>query len=256
MNQSATYSCTALMGTNKVGVLKPDADGYYEVILGALDFYNSAGAYYPFASAKNLFEESSSFMRRVKTGCLKGEYGHPKFLPGMSKRDFIGRVLNIHEECVSHHIRDVKIETERVKDKNGGRVVAIIGYVKPAGPHGQALKDALENKHENVCFSIRSLTNDVYDARGTLIKHIQQIITWDYVNEPGISVANKYQAPGLEGLENVRFSFENLKDYKEHRLELGVGLENGSGVSPDEVIKSYGWDKPTVSKRVPPSLKW
>lgn len=256
MSQSATYSCTALMGTNKAGVLKPDADGYYEVVLGALDFYNSAGAYYPFQSAKELFEESSSFMRRVKSGCLKGEYGHPKFLPGMSKRDFVGRVLNIHEECVSHHIRDVRIETEKVKDKNGGKVVAIIGYVKPTGPMGQHLKDALENKHENVCFSIRSLTNDVYDNRGVLIKHIQQIITWDYVNEPGISVANKYQAPGLEGLHNVKFSFENLQEYKSHRLEMGVGIENTSGVSPEDVIKAYGWDKPGYILKTPPSVRW
>ena len=32
---SASYSCTALVGSNKTGVLKPDADGYYTVVLGA-----------------------------------------------------------------------------------------------------------------------------------------------------------------------------------------------------------------------------
>ena len=256
MSQRATYSCTALMGTNKTGVLKPDADGYYEVVLGALDFYNSAGAFYPFASAKEIFEDSSSFKRRVQTGCLKGEWGHPKFQPGMSKRDFVGRVLNIHEECVSHHIKDVWIEQEKVKDKNGGRVIAIMGKVRPAGPFGPALKEALENRHENVCFSIRSLTNDVYDHRGMVIKHIQQIITWDYVNEPGISVANKYQAPTLEGIENVQFSFENLKDYQKHQMELGVGMETSGGVSVDSVIQSFGWDRPVHGSKVPPSIRW
>lgn len=265
MGYSATYSCTALMGTNKTGVLKCDKDGYYEITLGALDFFNSAGAFYVFEGAKHLFEESSSLMRRIRNGSLKGEYGHPKFLPGMSKRDFIARILTINEDCISHHIRNVKIETEKVKGQAGERVIAIMGEVKPAGPHGPALKESFENRHENVCFSIRSMTNDVYDHRGVLTKTLQEIITWDYVNEPGISVANKFQAPGLEArqkngeilatLEDVSFTFENLMEVRKlHESMKGVGVE--SSMIIDNVIKALGWDKPKQNGRGPISSRW
>ena len=58
MSNRATYSCTALLGTNKAGVLKPDAEGYYTVVLGALNFYNSAGDFYPYESAKKNYSVS------------------------------------------------------------------------------------------------------------------------------------------------------------------------------------------------------
>ena len=68
MSNIAKYSCTALAGTNKVGRLKTDEHGYRQMVLGAYDFDNSAGATYPFESAKSLFESSSSLMRRIANG--------------------------------------------------------------------------------------------------------------------------------------------------------------------------------------------
>jgi hypothetical protein len=32
MSNSVTFACTQLTGINKAGVLKKDADGYYEVV--------------------------------------------------------------------------------------------------------------------------------------------------------------------------------------------------------------------------------
>ena len=93
----ATYQCTALMGTNKKGSLKCDADGYYNVVLGALDYYNSSGAFYAYEPAKKLFDQSSTLQRRITKGVLRGECGHPKFQPGQSKKDFMMRVLSIEE---------------------------------------------------------------------------------------------------------------------------------------------------------------
>ena len=40
---SVRYGCTSLLGVNKAGELKQDANGYYEMIVGGLDVYNSAG---------------------------------------------------------------------------------------------------------------------------------------------------------------------------------------------------------------------
>lgn len=260
MNGRATYSCTALLGSNKKGVVKPDADGYYnDLVLGALDFFNSAGAFYEFESAKCLFEESSSLMRRVRNGALRGEYGHPKMVPGMSEREYLARVLNIYEDCVSHHIRSVTIDnTGRVKDGAGKPVIAILGSVKPMGPRGQDLRDSLENGHENACFSIRSLTNDFMDRRGMHRKVLKQIVTWDYVNEPGISVANKFSFPSLEGISNdLHFTVRQLNDIRERQSIAGVSMENGGGVTVDAVMQAFGWDIPVQkSTNFPPSSRW
>ena len=119
MSQRATFACTALLGTNKVGELKKTDDGYYIVVLGALDVFNSAGAYYPYDSAKDVFKESSSLMRRVANGALRGEYGHPKRQPNQSLREFVDRVLQIDEKNVAFHVRKVTVDFTSVKGEDG-----------------------------------------------------------------------------------------------------------------------------------------
>lgn len=252
--QRASFSCTALVGTNKAGILKPDADGYYTVVLGALDFYNSAGSFYPFESAKALFQDSSSLMRRIANGCLFGEMGHPRKLPGMSQRDFVNRVMDIQETNVCCHIRKVTIETGSVKDAQGRPCVAIIGEIKPAGPMGPALKEALDNPNQNVCFSIRSLTNDEY-VNGVVHKHLRAICTWDAVIEPGISVATKWKSPALESLSEVVVLPEQLREVQREQKQMAVSMEQHGGVSAESLLKALGWDSATKSK-LPLSARW
>lgn len=250
MSQRATFSCTSLMGTNKAGVLKPDENGYYTVVLGALDVYNSAGDFYPFESAKELFKESSSLMRRIKNGACRAEYGHPKKLPGMTDREFLSRILTIHEDKVCCHIKEVTMDYSNVKGADGKPVIAVIGKIKPSGPYGQILKEQLENKEENVCFSIRSLTKDVFDGRVNR-KNLMQVICWDYVNEPGISVANKYQSPALESVndEDYTFTAEHFKSVLE--LQKCVGIES-SVVDVNDIISELNKN----ANEVPTSMKW
>lgn len=255
MNNTVTYACTALKGTNKKGILKPDENGYYELVLGALNFYNSVRAFYPLEPAKKLFEESSSLMRRINNGALRGELGHPKKLPGMSMRDYISRILEIHEENVCCHIKEVRLDNESVKDDSGRPIMAIIGKVKPSGPKGQSLKESLENPDEAVCFSIRSLTHDIM-VNGVLQKHLKTIVCWDYVNEPGISVATKWNAPSLEGVnlqEDLLIQENTMSAVAEQRKISGVSLESG-GLDIEEVIEDLGWNN--KSPEVPPSSKW
>lgn len=257
--QSVKYSCTALVGVNKKGELKPDADGYYTVVVGALDHYNSNGAYYPLAPAKALFEDSSSFMRRVKDGCCKAECGHPKPTPGMSNRDFINRVLTIEETRVCAHFKSFTLETQSVKGENGQPVVAIIAEVKPAGPMGPALKEALENKHENVCFSIRSLTQDFVNQSGVTIKNIKTIVTFDWVIEPGIAVAKKWHSPALEDMGSRDLLPDHLNQIEKAHSSTGVSFES-SGLNLKEIRADLGWGdtetfKVNVSK-TPVSSKW
>lgn len=254
--------CTALAGTNKIGALRADAAGYYEVVLGALDFFNSAGAFYAYEPAKVLFDESSNLQRRVKNGALRGEYGHPKFTPGMTNRDFLMRIMEINEQSVSHHISEVYIDSDRVHDRDGRKVVAIMGRVKPCGPFGDQLAAQLENPNENVCFSIRSLTEDVVDERGITIKTLREIVTWDYVNEPGISVANKYSAPSLETMYTRMVTQDNLIAARDFMRDKGIGLESGSLATIESAIANLGYgrfekrDSGLLVPKKPKHLDW
>lgn len=192
------YGCTALVGTNKAGVLKPDADGRYDMVLGALEYPNSVGDIYTLKSAQEFFKEGSSLLRRIASGQLRAEYGHPKRLPGMSERDFLERILTIEETMVCCHISDVYIDMGSVKDPVTGKaIITFRGKVKPSGPYGQVLKEMLDDPKQNVAFSIRSLT---FNRQVGFRQHkdFTQIVTWDYVNEPGLAPANKYSVPTLE----------------------------------------------------------
>lgn len=251
--QSASYSCTALVGTNKAGILKPDEDGYYTLVLGALDVYNSAGAYYPLATAKHVFESSSSLMRRIEAGNCKGECGHPKPLPGQSTREFLQRVMSIEETNVCCHIRDVRLDMQSVKDRHGRPVVSVIGSVRPTGPKGPALREALENRHENVCFSVRSLTRDHIKTSGVLQKDIKTIVTWDWVTEPGIEHAQRWKSPSLEAFNDMEFNDRHLEAIEQSSGRMAVGME--SSVDLSALRRELGWDRPRASK-APRSLEW
>ena len=225
---AAHYACTALVGTNKTGKLPKDENGYYTVILGALDVFNGNGAYYPFETGKHIFEESSILMRRVKDGALRGEYGHPKRAPGSSLQEHMVRCCNIVEDMVSHHIKEIWLDPKTAKGPDGRAVVLIMAKVKPCGPYGKYLADQFENPDENVCFSIRSFTNDQMIG-GVLYKNLKVVFTWDYVNEPGIGWAKKYNSPTLECMVDgealiTQDIIASMKDTVEGQGNESVGL--------------------------------
>jgi hypothetical protein len=187
MANSVHYGCTSLNGTNKAGLIQPDGNGYRKMVVGALNMFNSAGEYYEYERAKSLFDNSSQFMRRVGRGVLKGEYGHPKMIPGQSIQQFATRVLTIDEQNVCAHFREIWLDFDSVKDKDGKAVVAIMAWVKPSGPMGQYLAQSLENSDENVCFSIRAFTDDKMEGR-VKKRILKTIVTFDHVLEPGMAV--------------------------------------------------------------------
>lgn len=270
MSNNAVYSCTALVGSNKIGILKADENGYYTVVLGALDVFNNAGSFYPYESAKSLFQQSSSLMRRIANGACRAEYGHPNREPGMSDQEYIARILRIDEKNICAHIAEVWIDTSSIKDLKTGRpVVAIMGKVKPMGPYGHVLEAQFKNPKENVAFSIRSLTDDIMRG-GINNKNIRIIVCWDYVNEPGIGCAYKFNSPSLESTvdavpalesigEEMVFTathFGNIRDY----ISSNVGMESsGTVVSAEAVIEAFEWEKTPEEKaqaKLPASFKW
>ena len=111
----------------KQGILRPDGQGYYEQIIGGLNMDNSAGMKYT-AEKKvlDLFDNSSTFKRKIERGVLYAENGHPKFLPGMTKADFINRIYQIYEENTCVHFKDVWVDNTLMKNPDGSPIWVIL----------------------------------------------------------------------------------------------------------------------------------
>lgn len=232
------YACTALAGTTKTGELTPDEDGYYTLIVGALDFYNSIGKFYDYATSHNQLEDNSAFMRRVSGGNLYAEHNHPECEHWMSQEDYIWRIRDINPERVCAHISEVWGEWDNL-GPNGERVWVIYAKVKPDGVRGHLLLAALQNKKQNVCFSLRSLVDDNWIG-GKCIRTILELITFDWVIEPGISIANKFANPALEAYQDLEHQFSNESIeacIKKQRANVGLGLESSESV--DELERIY-----------------
>lgn len=238
------FTCTQLAKANKQGILKPDAAGYYTQVVGGLNVLNSAGEYYTLRGAEQLFKESSAFMRRVQRGALRGENGHPR-QDGMTDNQYAQRIITIVEGNVCAHHKEIWLDMQNYRDADGKPIVAIMSKVKPSGPYAKMLQDQYDNPNENVCFSIRAFTED-YWAGGRRNRELRTIVTFDYVNEPGISIAEKYKSPGLESLQErvfTRSQIERAMDTRETLIQ--VGMESVS-MSKDELFTSFGWNKPTA----------
>jgi len=241
MSNVVRFSGTMLQGTGKEGVLRPDADGYYTVVLGGMNVHNSVGEYYVYEQAKMLFDRNSHFMRRMREGLLKCEVGHPFKEPGMSEQDFIRRILTIREPNTCAFIKEIELDFDNYFDKTGLPMVAIIGKIAPSGPHGAALREALERPGENVCFSIRSFTED-YMQRGKCMRILREIITFDWVTEPGIHIAKKFNSPALESFGDMEITRRMLDSIAKAPTLPGVGQES-SNARAKELIHTLGWDQ-------------
>ena len=173
------------------GGLKCDAEGYYKVILGTIGVPNSSGMVYEVTPAvRKLFDVNSPMIRRLSQGYLRAEQGHPKKLAGMSNSDYVRRILKIEEKSICGHIKTIELI-------EGQGCFTVVGFIKPAGPYSSSLKDDFENIHSNTAFSIRSLVDQRIE-NGVVIRTLKTVVTWDFVDSPGIDTANKTTSVGLE----------------------------------------------------------
>lgn len=221
---------TLARNKNKETKLKKDNDGYYYICLGALNAYNSAGAYYKLEGAKDLFENSSHLMRRLNNGYVKAELGHPKKSPGMTMSEYMNRILTIDPENVCVHIKSMELVDSGKKDADStDNLVYIMGWIKPHGPKAKFIEDVIEDDEANLAFSIRTLTRDKI-INGVVTKTITQFITVDAVIEGGIQYASKWRTLGIESLDLIDIDIED----KDTMNTVVSDLKDISGVSTED----------------------
>lgn len=255
---SINFVCTSLVGKNKVGVIKPDANGYYKMRVGALNMFNSSKMWYPFEAAREIFTDmSGEFQRRVKRGALNGEYGHPKFLPGMTESAYFARLLSIYEENTCCHHAEISLDFDNAYDDQGNKIIGIDSLICPSGPLGDVLRREFENPKQNVCFSIRSFTEDRL-VNGVVHRHIRKVVTFDRVTEPGMHVAEKFKSAALESNDAVLESEQTcLVDTATRKFTRGTieaalnasrnapGLESVA-MDATTLLQSFGWSASAI----------
>lgn len=190
-----------------INIMEPDSDGYYWINAGAYNTYNESGMYYDGEDIENLFNNSSLLKRRLDKGVVRAELGHPRKLPGMSDAMYEARMMDIQEDRYCGHIRAAKIVT----NVDGKTKITKIN-VTPFGHFNSTLSDALKTKDSNCFFSVRSLSNRKV-VNGILVKKVYQIVTWDFVTEGGIRIANKFNTnTDLESMSSSEIKANTFTD--------------------------------------------
>jgi len=143
-DQKMKFERTVLNGTNKVGKLKADADGYYRVNLGAFEAYNAHGTFYTFNNyLKNMFSQGSLLQQRISAGRLRGEVEHPQMTPGQNMAQYFNRLRMIDGRNTICHFKDVTATA--AKDHEGRDIILVEASVRPSGVKRDVLLDQLSN---------------------------------------------------------------------------------------------------------------
>lgn len=246
MSAMNNLALTSIKTKSSNASINKDENGYYEFILGAVNSLNSANEFYNKDGIEEFINNENYILaRKLKNGYLNGELGHPKYQTGMSREDYYARNLNVDIQNVSHHIKSVWTQNTDIDSgvRGKGNIILLKGKVKPSGVHGKILQEHIDNNDANTAFSIRALTVNKNIA-GVVYKNIVQIITWDWVLEPGIKHANKWANISTESVDLLKFSVDDLINkaspiYKE--ITMSLESEDSKEIMKETVskIKTY-----------------
>lgn len=238
------FTQTQLVGTNKLGILPKDKDGYYTQAIGGLNIHNTSGHLYTAeAEVRALFTDAASFfMKNIRDGTLRGEVDHPEWPHDMPEDAYAARMLEIRPTNTCVHWADIWLDDTLNKNEDGSPIWTIMAKFCPSGVHGAMLEKQLANGRENVCFSLRAFTMDRV-IRGKRHRRIVEPITFDYVNRPGIPIAEKWKSPALETHHELAVN-KAMFDRAFRGTGNNLGLEN-SAVSQEHLYKQLGFDKHT-----------
>lgn len=177
----------------------PDEHGYFVGMpVAGLGFPTRNKTYYEVNSFANCINSpNSTFRRRLNSGSLYGEIGHPN-IAGLTKEEVARRMLNIDEKNYAVFYRNVYISPEKLP--NGGKL--ILADIKPFGPGEDMVRKNFEDPYMNTSFSLRSITQS-RPHNGLSYRVMTNLITFDWVGAGGYGEASKRYSPSLENLESV-----------------------------------------------------
>lgn len=246
---SANVQIGAKIDTSiKTKTLQKDDQGYYKVILGAVNTYNSAGEYYGDHYVEDLFSPNTYIGHMLAKGALMGEVNHPQFVPGMSNFDFFMRNNRIDQLNASHLIKNIEI-VDSGKMEGGRPKKFIVGWVKPleSTKGGKILKELLDTPEANVCFSIRCVIDPSSSKNDMKIK---TVITFDWVDLPGIAEANKFdtlanikQERFVNNIVNTLWEKTSISQQELHNQMLTYKKASGESDESIEHIKKLAKEK-------------
>ena len=260
MAEQVYFSATKLPMLKKEGKITPDADGYYELVVGGLNTFNNSGAwYYTIEGCRELFGPGSLLHRRIANGCLRAEVNHPKRAPNENDQSYIARMLDIDRDNVCAHFKAVWLDENFGKNHpeyNNPGLIAIMALVKPSLPKGDMLKESLDNPNENVCFSIRATADEGF-IRGKRVRTLKEIITIDFVNEGGVLVASKWDSPATEDIDNSAFmEADSLRLTREILDRVAHNATAGMATESSQEAASYLAEKHFKAPQAPVWTKW
>ena len=208
-----------------------DSNGYYRIILGVLNSYNENGRFYRVKDLDKITNKESILGKRLYDGILRSEYDHPGS-KGMTLKEHINRTVIINIDRVCAHIKKIEFITDTKCEVGweGLNRIYVVGWVKPSGPYGKYLEEYLNNRDENVSFSIRCLLNpsDV-DPK---VFDVVEISTYDFVFEQGIRESTAWNAAGYENIDLSTLYGEDID-------ELITGMESNECPDSRCLIKVF-----------------
>ena len=233
------FACSILKNIDghEIKALKPDADGCYPVVLGALGGPTRNLVMYDPESVLQAMGPDTKFNISLQNGYLFGELGHPDIYgKGPNGMDDIRRLLTIREDKVSHLFTEIHIDEKPIM-VDGSLGYPIRAKVKPMGPYGEVLRKSLEDPMCNTAFSIRTLCRPMAgDDKRYTYRKVETLVTFDAVCAPGYALAAKRYVPGVESFSEIDVSREELLDAV-HTAE--AGMESGFMLTDKDIARIF-----------------
>lgn len=242
-----------LANSGKKGILRPDADGVYDLNAGGFNIPNHAGITYPANEyIRAQLEDNSDLNRRVKMGYCKMEVEHPEpFVyiiengvrykaPMTDIIQWINRLRSYDPDRICGLINKVIWKCENPNDFSKPIYNTI--RCEPFGPRGPEFKESLENPRHNTAVSIRTQISPF--RPGETQKNVEFWTGYDWVSEPGMVHANKHMSAGLESFMSDFGMNDNMKKFKVSEVieKLDAALSTANQSDADALARVGGME--------------
>lgn len=190
----------------KLGKLRPDEDGYYDVPVAVLGKVSDNNTYYDVNSiVAPLTDPNAVITRKLNDGKLFGEFDHPDLKSCKTDIEKLERLVTIDMKSTSHHFKSIYSGEEL---EAGGRLLN--AKMKPEGVYKRELQDFFDNPLVNVSFSLRGIC-DGKTIGGISKRIIKKLVTFDNVLGGGyFEAAKRYSTAALESLSFNSADLNNI----------------------------------------------